>query len=268
MLIPMRVQSPSSIKTYHHCPRKYYYQYIAKLPTLPNIHQIRGKIVHKALEKFFHLDIRDVTKENFRQKLHQNMQALLATTWREKHDEFVSVGVEQEQQMLFFEESMDMLNNWLQQFFKKIEASPLSFKQSWQALIPVEQEQHYQSKKHGVRGFIDVIEEVDGEIRVMDYKTDKSPDVEKHRLQLAIYALLYKEKHGKLPHKAGIYFLTGKEEHVDVDESLVEFAKREVEMMHANTQSKNKIDYPKHIGPLCKWSTGQCDFYDTCFKED
>jgi hypothetical protein len=62
--------------------------------------------------------------------------------------------------------------------------------------------------------------------------------------------------------------LKGDEAHVEVDEALVEFAKREVELIHQSTQSKEKVDYPKQISPLCKWRTGQCDFYDTCLGED
>ena len=36
-LMPKRVQSPSSISTYKQCPRKYFYQYVLKLPTQGNI---------------------------------------------------------------------------------------------------------------------------------------------------------------------------------------------------------------------------------------
>ncbi|MDP7181964.1 MAG: PD-(D/E)XK nuclease family protein [Candidatus Woesearchaeota archaeon] len=268
MLIPMRVQSPSSIKTYQQCPRKYYYNYIAKLPTLPNIHQLRGNIVHSVLERFFQLDVGEVTKEDFRQVLHVKMQELLVECWKEKEGALEKLGLEDENIVMFFEESMHMLDNWLKQLFSKLEKSPLPFDAAWKTQLPLEQEEQYVSERYGVRGFIDVVEQVGTEIRVMDYKTDKRPDVEKHKLQLAIYALLYQEKHGTLPTKAGIYFLKGDEAHVEVDEALVEFAKREVELIHQSTQSKEKVDYPKQISPLCKWRTGQCDFYDTCLGED
>jgi len=264
----MRVQSPSSIKTYKHCPRKYFYQYIAKLPTVPNIHQIRGNIVHAVLEKFFQANMGGIDDGNFPQRLHLIMQDLLVKEWKGDRERLDLLGMSEDQYVRYFEDSMSMLSNWLHQFCEKIRKSPLSFPRAWAALVPREQEQHYQSQKFYVRGFIDAVEEIDGQIRVMDYKTDKDPDIEKHRLQLAIYALLYKEKHGTLPDKSGIYFLKGGEQHITVDEGLVEFAKREIAMVHEKTQSLDKKTYPKNITPLCKWSTGQCDFYDTCFNED
>ena len=72
-----RVQSPSSIKLYQQCPRKYYYQYILKLQTLPNIHLVRGNIAHTVLEKFFDVDVSDYTMEDFKVKLSAVIQDLL-----------------------------------------------------------------------------------------------------------------------------------------------------------------------------------------------
>jgi ATP-dependent helicase/DNAse subunit B len=68
--MPKRVQSPSSINTYNQCPRKYYYQYILKLPTRPSIHLVRGNIAHSVLEDFFsitHLTLESVMEEGFEQ---------------------------------------------------------------------------------------------------------------------------------------------------------------------------------------------------------
>ena len=48
-----KFESPSSINTYKQCPRKYYYTYITKYPTLPSIHLIRGNVAHSALEHFY-----------------------------------------------------------------------------------------------------------------------------------------------------------------------------------------------------------------------
>jgi hypothetical protein len=105
----------------------------------------------------------------------------------------------------------------------------------------------------------------------MDYKSSKKFDVtNEYRLQLAIYAMLYEETHGKRPHKVGIYFLkdTGKHEyHMDVDEELIKMAKLEVEMMHLNSETSDIKNYPKNVTPLCKWSSGQCDFYVRCFEQ-
>jgi hypothetical protein len=85
---------------------------------------------------------------------------------------------------------------------------------------------------------------------------------------LAIYALLHQELKGELPHKVGIYFLKDKPKVIKVDTQLLEFAKREIELIHQKTESDDVCDYPKKQSGLCKYSTGQCEFFDVCQKED
>ena len=117
-----------------------------------------------------------------------------------------------------------------------------------------------------VRGFIDAIHELDGNVLLMDYKTSKNGHIsDEYRLQLAIYALLYEENHGRKPDYVGIDFLKSMEQLLKVDEDLVKHAKFEVEQIHASTTSDDVVEYPQRPSPLCKWRTGQCDFYDVCF---
>ncbi|GAI33762.1 unnamed protein product [marine sediment metagenome] len=61
-----------------------------------------------------------------------------------------------------------------------------------------------------------------------------------------------------------LYFLKHGARFVDVDERLIELAKQELEMIHKVTESDNMDDYPRQESGLCKWSSGQCDFYDVC----
>ena len=269
--MPFRIQSPSSINTYKQCPRKYYYQYILKLKTLPSIHTARGNIVHSVLEDFFDTPLEEINFKNCEQKLTQRIQELLVLHWNKKKSELDSLSMEPTQLNFYFEESMVMLMNWLQKFLAKARVvNGSEFDKAFKALTPL-RELQYASEERAVRGFIDAIEQFQGETRLMDYKTSKKFDVtNEYRLQLAIYAMLYEEKHGEKPHKVGIYFLkdTGKHEYlIDVDEDLIKLAKLEVEMIHLNTQSLKVEDYPKNITPLCKWSTGQCDFYSPCFTQ-
>jgi len=99
----------------------------------------------------------------------------------------------------------------------------------------------------------------------MDYKTSKRANLNEHILQLAIYSLLYYEKHGYMPEQVGVYFLKGKvEKTIDVDEELLEKARTEIKYIHEVTETEDINHYPKIITPLCKWSTGQCEHYDIC----
>jgi len=262
-----RVQSPSSIKLYQQCPRKYYYQYIQKLKTLPNIHLVRGNVAHTVLEKFFDIDVSDYSLDDFKPKLSNVLQELLLQEWSAAKNKLDALNLSNDQYQFYFEETLLMLFNWLEQFANEIKYQHGTFQERFNKLTPV-REKYYLSKAFNVRGYIDAIEKINDEIRIMDYKTSSSFNIMDHKLQLAIYALLYQELHGELPHKVGIYFLKDKPKIIKVDEQLVEFAKKEIELVHQNTESEDIADYPKKPSGLCKYSTGQCDFFDICQKED
>lgn len=268
VVLPSRIQSPSSITTYKKCPRKYYYSYIEQLESKPSIHQVRGSVAHSVLDKFFTISLDAITKDNYAQSFRLAVQELLVKEWKASQDQMRDLGVSPDEEMVFFEETLTMLFHWLESFIQKFSKEEGSPQEIFKRLTPL-RELQYVSDEHFVKGIIDVIEQHGSETRIMDYKTSNHSNIEEYRLQLAIYSLLFFEKHSKLPDKVGIYFL--KDNHVkfiNVDESLIIFAQQEVEMMHRNTLSKEKKFYPKHISSLCKWSTGQCDFYAVCSKDD
>ncbi len=260
-----RIQSPSSINTYKQCPRKYFYQYILQLPTGDNIHQARGNIVHSALEHFFTININHINEENYEKELKIAMQELLVFHWRKEQERLDKLKVSPDKVLFFFEETLHMLMSWVELFCKKIKTSKKSFKEAFVYLTPL-MEQHFISQKYGVQGYIDAVEVQDDRIRIMDYKTSSKDELtDEYLLQLAIYVLLYSEKYGKFPDEVGLYLLKHGEKSIKADKKLLELAKKECVMIHKMTQSEDIEDYPLHPGPLCKWSSGQCDFYDICF---
>lgn len=261
------MQSPSSINTYKICPRKYYYAYIRELEALPNIHQVRGNIVHSVLEKFFDQDVSDFNTDNFKGRLTVLLQNLLLGQWQDAEDRLSKLNLDDKQRQFYFEETMLMLLNWLSHFCSNVSAQSGSFPEVFKKLIP-EREKLFVSDSYQVQGYIDAIEQVNDELRIMDYKTSNSFDMKNHRLQLAVYCLLYYELHGRLPDKAGIYFLKDKPRFIDVDKKLLEFAKREIELIHEKTISEEINDYPKTKSSMCRYSSGKCEFFDVCEKED
>ena len=266
-----RVQSPSSINVYKQCPRKYFYQYVMRLKTAPSIHTVRGNIVHSVMEDFFDLDLSGLTLADCKKVFNDKMITLLVHHWQAKQEELETLDLSEEEFQFYFEESHLMLVNYVNKFCAKLAEYPSDdLATCFGALTPI-REKHYKNDDLSVQGYIDAIEETDGYVRVMDYKTSKRFHLsDEYKLQLGIYALLYKEEHGEFPHQVGIYFLkdTGKHEHVlEVTDEMVEEARAEVEIIHMNTESETIRDYPKKEGPLCKWRTGQCDFYDVCFGQ-
>ncbi len=263
-----RIQSPSSINTYKQCPRKYYYQYIAKLETKPNIHLLRGGIVHSVLEDFFTLP--KVPEIDYSTYFQHHSLSLLKKHWNSNIIALSQVASD-EALSFYLHESQMMIVNWMGLFTRRLEREMkkgLSAQESFLKLTP-KVEQEIVSPVYRVRGFIDAIETHDDGIRIMDYKTSKSAEItEAYRLQLAIYALLFEERHGSRPNKVGIYFLNSSERMLDVTDELIKLAKMEIELVHKATERDELEQYPKQPTRLCKWSTGQCDFFEQCFKSD
>ncbi|USN44990.1 MAG: PD-(D/E)XK nuclease family protein [Candidatus Woesearchaeota archaeon] len=267
--MPSRIQSPSSINTFKQCPRKYFYQYIAKLPTSTNVHLVRGSLVHEVLEQFFDLEL---PPEPTFELLGQHLHTLYSTKWRLARPDFERIGIDASKRQFYQIETEHMITNWFKHFQSKMThvmtSKNLTFTEAFAKLTPI-REKEYKDQELFVRGFIDAIFDVDGKIIILDYKTSSKQHIsEEYRLQLGIYALLYQRLHGKLPDYVGIDFLKGAEVILPATQDLVTYAQTEIQFIHEQTESKDKADYSKSPGPLCKWSTGQCDFYDTCFGVD
>lgn len=265
--MPRRIESPSSINTFKQCPRKYYYHYVEGLPSKPSIHLIRGSVAHLVLEKFFEEKL-EMNDENYENVIRNKLQENLVKEWKEHKNQFDELKLTEQQLSFYFDETMMMILNFADHLLRRmneIMAKGYSLNMSFMKVTPLAEEK-FESKKYSVRGFIDAIEKRDGKTYIMDYKTSKNSKInDAYRLQLSIYAMMYQERFGILPEKVGIFFLKDIEMFLDVDEDMVKDAKFEIEQMHASTESDKKVDYVMKPSGLCKWSTGQCDYFDLCF---
>lgn len=261
-----RIQSPSSINTFRQCPRKYYYQYILGLQKkVPSIHLTRGKIVHLTLEDFFRLDISKISYDYYEFELKIILHSIFNQKWQSFYEELRKIELTPEQLDFYYEESVQMLNNWYNNFLRRLhpKVRETNLDYAFNSIKPMT-EVHFISSEFQVQGFIDAIHQIDGKVSLMDYKTSARELItEEYKLQLAIYALLYEEQHGKKPHVVGIDFLKHKPHYLEVDKELIDFAKQECKSIQEKTISEDIEDYPLNVTSLCKF----CDFYDVCFKQ-
>lgn len=266
-----RLQSPSSINTFKQCPRKYFYQYKLKYPTKENIHCIRGNIVHEALEKFYGVNLESINHETYKQELSFYLKSLFDACWKSASTRLHKVGLSDDQLTFYYTESVQMLANWINHLFIDIDkemANNITFPVAFRKLAPIAMEKEYRDSELMVRGFIDVVHQEDQDIILMDYKTSKSDEFKpEYMLQLGIYAVLYEKQHGKYPTKVGLWLLKHKPVTIKVTPQLVKDALFEIEQIHFATESDQISDYKKNTSPLCKYSTGQCDFYDICQRD-
>ncbi|MFP4117361.1 MAG: RecB family exonuclease [Candidatus Woesearchaeota archaeon] len=259
-ITPSRVQSPSSINTYNQCPRKYYFTYIAKLPTLPNIHTVRGNIVHSVLEDFFDYELVDGNAV-FGDALLNHALELFDKHWNDAKSKLDALDISTHERQYYYDDSKMMVIRWVTHLLTRLTSSEEDSVITFNKLKPI-REQKYVSEKYSVMGYIDAIESYDGKVRVIDYKTSKKDKLtDEYMLQLGIYALLYEEKHDELPDEVGLFLLKHGERMVPATPELVNDAKLQIENIHMCTQSRDMRDYPKKPSPLCNF----CDFKSICF---
>jgi len=261
-----RIESPSSISTFNQCKRKYYYSYKLNLPRKESISTLTGKAVHSSLEEFFKIGaIKVITPEI---DLKHHLLNLFNSNWEKSLKSLLELKIDRQIILDHYQDSLSMLQGFIEDFLESLnkEMKSLSFPEAFRKLKP-ETEIHLSSDKYNVHGYVDAILNSSGDIYILDYKTSSKDQVtEEYKLQLAIYALLYKERFNILPKKVGLHFLRyGTKKFLDVNDQLLFKAQKECELIKINTESDLIENYEKNPGPLCKWKTGQCSFYDLCF---
>ncbi len=263
-----RIQSPTSILMYMQCPRKYYYRYIKWLEQKPNIHLITGGIAHSTIEAFHNTDITTIKPEGFFQKLKHKIMEQFNQKWEERKRELERLDLSPEEKYTHHDKTKMMINNFYQHHTNKIIAFmhlyKLSLLEAYQKLKP-KTETRLTSERYGVRGVIDAIHELDKQTIIIDYKTSKKTEIDAScMLQLAIYTLLHKDNYGKMPSKVGIHFLRHGEKIIQTTYQMLTLAKRTCWKIHQATKEETITNYPKKTSGLCKYKTGQCDYYETC----
>lgn len=260
-----RIESSSSINAFLQCNRKYYFQYIEKLPTFSSIHMVRGNIAHSTLEEFYNLDVSEFGEE-YKKLFLVAIQKIFFEQWGKYKEELKELGLSNKELEFYFEDTLLMVMNWCSYFLIEFNSKFKGDILDTFNLLKPKTEVEYVSESYSVRGFIDAIREIDGKVQIIDYKTNNVPEIKDSiKLQLGVYSLLYREKHGKLPDMLGVFFLKDKMHRLDVDESLIKNAINAINMVHSVTSvSEKKEDYPRKTSGLCKWSSGQCDFYHVC----
>jgi len=196
-LLPQIMISPSSINTFHKCPRSYFYNYIAGLKTIPNIHLIKGTIVHEVLEHFFvkypKIDLKEHIEELFSKSWDKHLEEV--KTLELKPDEFFTAK----------QDCTNMLHAYLHSFQIKIDNLIASGKannegHAFNLMKPKFKEVLVQDEDLHCKGYIDrVNKDFDGNITLGDYKTSSKYGLGlpmDYKRQMAIYSLLYKNQEG------------------------------------------------------------------------
>jgi len=260
--------SPSSINTLFKCPRKWYYNYIVKLPTKINIHLLKGSAVHYVLENIFNFKVNEKSWSEIKVYAKQLLDARWAAT--------KSLDMPEKELEMHYNDALDMTNAFVDRLDLQLKAlinigKAKGFFHGFQLLKPTFRELRLKDDQLNVAGFVDTIQEdFDGQVTIVDYKTShkyKNTLSEDYKRQLAIYGLLYYRMNGKMPEYLCINYLRfGESFYIINTPSFMQYAKMEI--LRARNQIVNagedKSKFPKNETPLCNW----CDFQDHCMKDE
>jgi putative RecB family exonuclease len=251
---PNGALSPSRAADFMSCPLKYRFRVIDRLPEKPSSAAVRGTVVHAVLERLYDLPRGERTLEHAAEMLEPQWQKLLEA--------------EPEVAELFAEDADGAeLAKWL------AEAHQLLGKyftlEDPNLLEPAERELYVETELESgltLRGYVDRLDVAPtGEIRVVDYKTGRSPSEffeAKALFQMKFYGLVLWRLRGVVPSMLQLVYLgNGEIVRYVPDEADLRACERKVgALWEAITRALESGDWRPSPGPLCDW----CDHKAIC----
>jgi len=249
--------SPSRASDFRTCPLLYRLRTIDHLPETPSPDALRGTVVHKVLEDLFDLPAADRTPER--------AGSMVQDAW-----EFV-LDAEPEVASMFVNDGASgdgpEITAWLASCRESLRA--YFALEDPTRLEPAERELYVETLLDSrllLRGFVDRIDVApDGAIRVVDYKTGRSPGegFEGRALfQMRFYALVIWRTRGVVPALLRLVYLgDGQMISYEPDEQDLLATERLVEAIwRAIEQARETGEFLPSPGWACTW----CSFQDLC----
>jgi len=161
--------------------------------------------------------------------------------WHKQKSEIQKLELDSKTIDAFYAESQEMLIGWLERYRNRGTGKPKT-------------ETKLFSRTHKVMGIIDAIFTDNGRIVLLDYKTGKKNEITQDiKIQLAVYALLYRENYGRMPEIVAIDFLKHQEERrFRATEKLAQYAAQICSDIQNKTISDQEKDYPCTCGGWCE----------------
>lgn len=240
--------SPSRASDYQQCPLLYRFRAIDRLPEPKTIPQVKGTLVHAALE--------DMHKMPREQRTYPAAVKRLKPNWEKMKDASPELTELVTDEMAFLVDSRTLLKGYFQM------ENPQGFDASACEMYV------HTVLPNGVpvRGFIDRVDVAPtGEVRVVDYKTGKKPKPQYSQaaqFQMRFYALVYWRLHAAIPAQLRLMYLK------EWDSMYLQPSKEELEYFErdlADLWGKIVADgergtFRPKTSKLCGW----CSFQEFC----
>jgi len=245
--------SPSRAADFMTCPLLYRFRTIDRLPEKPSSAAARGTVVHSVLERLYDEPAPERTLTRAVELLRPRWEALC----------------EEEPELASLFEGDDALDHtqWLAECGSLLETY---FRlEDPQRLEPAERElyvEHVLDSKLLIRGYIDRVDVAPtGEVRVVDYKSGRSPSElfeAKALFQMKFYALVLWRTRATIPTLLQLIYLgNGEVLRYAPDEADLRATERKVNALWAAiTRATESGNWPARKNPLCGW----CDHKALC----
>jgi putative RecB family exonuclease len=244
--------SPSRAADFKQCPLLFRFRTIDKLDGPPSPAAARGTLVHEVLEHLFELPAAERTPEA--------ALALLQPRWASL--------VEERPELATMIEEDDTLteDGWFKAAGALVERWFTLENPQW--LEPAERELYVETEVDGLtlRGYVDRLDIApDGSMRVVDYKTGRSPREAfegKALFQMKFYALVLWRQRGVMPKLLQLVYLgNGEIVRYEPDEHDLLGLERNVQAVwQAIVRASETGDWRPRVSRLCDW----CDFKEFC----
>ena len=243
--------SPSRAKDFRQCPLMFRLRVVDALPEPPSAAALRGTLVHAVLEKLYDLPVPERTT--------QAAVALVDGQWPELRQRQREVAA------LFADERAEA--DWLGSARQLVEC--YFSMENPRRLEPAGRERLVETElTSGVllRGIVDRVDVApDGAVRVVDYKTGRSPAQRysgEALFQLRFYGLVLWRLTGAVPKRLQILYLGDGRTltHDPVEEELVATEAEIDELWRTIEASARAAEFAPKPGPLCPW----CHFQSLC----
>jgi RecB family exonuclease len=248
--------SYSAIELFKTCPRKYYYNYILKLPKKDWPWFTFGEFVHLVLELFYKY-VKYLNRKNT--KIDNKKLMARAFDAAQKIFEKKTPGRINQKQIL---EAKEVLKAYFD-YIKDTNLVPFAIEKSFQFNL---------AEDVVFVGFIDRIDKTgEKSYKIVDYKTSKKTSKTKESRQLSIYAMAFRmlmnEDIELSKRLEFVKFLDRKPDDVNHDSSkdseLMEELKRDAAEIKIARESFKDEDWVAKSNNFC----GICDFKDRCNKD-
>jgi putative RecB family exonuclease len=228
--------SPSRLQVFQTCARRYYYQYVIKLPKRPQAAQSVGVSLHGALEGVLQAGGLAVTGI-------AGALALLAARWESAG--FATPELEAEAR----KQAEAQLAAYLERFGEGPGAP-----------VMIEQKLEANYNEVPFLGIVDRVDRLpDGTLELIDYKSGRIAVTPAVKQQLAIYRLLVGEKMGLMPAQVAIHHLASNTR-VAVELPAPEWTQLLDRAARDAKAIESEINFDPCVARHCEW----CDFNHRC----